>query len=353
MSTARALAWQQLRQSGGRLLLSVVLLVSGCVPVHGTAPALLFNPSITPLDFQHRPRGRKLRRLEKAQAPRPEDCPIVPQGWPARAGSDEEVLAPLLACGSAAGFLQVQSSVDMAQVLQGLGDWSAVRLGALGPLRDSRAAEVLTLKRASFLLRATEDYGAYAQVFALFIIHSACDDELRGLLTLLAREKQLTQTLGTMPVALRELERRGLPLSSFAERGEQAGDVLRGLGRAGREALNTSPVSDGSRYLRMSAQAQQMPWPYQQAQRQLEQALAQEHHAPGPMALGAFDQLTFGVPLGFYLLGAGTVHGLQSLEQGQYEQAAREERLSRLPAHASGALGRGQLRQGPLALGGL
>ncbi len=42
------------------------------------------------------------------------------------------------------------------------------------------------------------------------------------------------------------------------------------------------------------------------------------------MALGALDQMTFGVPLGFYHLGVGTAHGLGELWQGQYEQATRE-----------------------------
>ena len=324
MSAALGLAWQGLRRSYGPLLLSAVLMANGCAPVHSSAPALLFNRSIIAFDVQLRPRGRKLRRPAQAEAPRPWDCPRVPEGWPAQAGSDEELLAPLLACGSAAGFLQLQRQVDMARLLERLGDWSAVRLGALGPLRDSRAAEVLTRKRASFLLTASEDYGAFAQVFALFILHSSCDDELGALLSLLATQKQLSQTLGTMPAVRQELEHRGLPLSSFPERGEQAGDVLRGLGRAGRDALNTSPVSDGGRYLRMSAQAQQLPAPYQQAVHELGQALALEHYAPGNAALGSFDQLTFGVPLGFYHLGAGTVHGLQSLREGHYEQATRE-----------------------------
>ena len=74
----------------------------------------------------------------------------------------------------------------------------------------------------------------------------------------------------------------------------------------------------------MSAQLQQLPPAYQQAQRALERELAQEHFAPGNAALGSFDQMTFGVPLGFYHLAAGTAHGLGELIQGQYEQATRE-----------------------------
>jgi len=323
MSTPLGLAWQRLRRSYGPLLLSAVLLANGCTPVHSSAPALLFNPSITAFDVQFRHWSGN-RRPAKAEAPVSWQCPRAPEGWPTRAENDEELLAPQLACGSPAGFLELQRQVDMAWVLERLSDWSAVRLGALGPLRDGRAAEVLTRKRASFLLTASADYGAFAQVFALFILHSSCDDELGQLLSLLAQDKQLSQTLGTMPAVRQELERRGLPLSSYPERPERSGDVLRGLGRAGRDALNSTDMSDRARYLRMSAQAQQMPPPYQQAVHQLGDALALEHFAPGNVALGSFDHLTFGVPLGFYHLGSGTVHGLEVLEEGHYEQATRE-----------------------------
>ena len=100
--------------------------------------------------------------------------------------------------------------------------------------------------------------------------------------------------------------------------------MLRGLGHAAVDALNSSPGSDGARYLNMSAQLQQLPPAYQQAAWALGRELALEHFAPGNAALGAFDQMTFGVPLGFYHLGAGTAHGLGELIQGQYEQATRE-----------------------------
>jgi hypothetical protein len=44
-------------------------------------------------------------------------------------------------------------------------------------------------------------------VFALFVVHTSFDDELRSLLLLLARQKQLGQTLGHMEVVKAELER--------------------------------------------------------------------------------------------------------------------------------------------------
>ncbi|KFE66203.1 hypothetical protein [Hyalangium minutum] len=323
MSAALGVAWQRLRRSYGLLLLSAAMLVSGCTPVQSNAPPMFFQRYVQAPEVRFRVPARRASRAAPPRAVRAWDCPR-PEGWPAQASSDEELLAPLLACGSAAGFLALQREVDMARLLERLGDWSAVRLGALGPLRDSRAAEVLARKRASFLLTTTADHGAYAQVFALFLLHSACDDEVGQVLGLLARDKQLSQALGALPAVRQELERRGLPLSAYPERGEQARDVLRGLGSAGRDALNSTPTSDGARYLRMSAQARQLPPAYQQALSQLEQALISQHYAPENMALGSFDTLTFGVPLGFYSLAAGTAHGLEALEEGHYEQATRE-----------------------------
>ncbi|OJH37985.1 hypothetical protein BON30_27460 [Cystobacter ferrugineus] len=246
-------------------------------------------------------------------------------GGPALSSSDAEPrLAPFLSCSSPAEFVALQQQVDMPRLLEALDDWSAVRLGALGPVREDAAA-LLQRKRASFLRSVTERYGlAYAEVFALFVLHSAHDDEVHELLRLLARDKLLGQTLGLMPTVREELQRRGLPLSAYPERGERAGDVLRGLGRAARDALATSLVIDGQRYLEMSARREQLPPPYRQALHDVEQALAWQHFAPGRVVLGSFDSLTFGVPLGFYYLGVGTGQGLASLSQGQYEQATRE-----------------------------
>jgi hypothetical protein len=81
---------------------------------------------------------------------------------------------------------------------------------------------------------------------------------------------------------------------------------------------------DGIRYTELSARRAQLPPPYQQALHEVERALMERHFAPGSVAVGSFDAVTFGVPLGFYYLVAGTGHGAYSLSQGQYEQATRE-----------------------------
>jgi hypothetical protein len=250
--------------------------------------------------------------------------PGVPAGWP-HLESSQQVLEPFLACASPARFVAMQRGVDMARLVEGLEDWDAVRLGALGPLVQAEASEVLTRKRAAFLVRAAEQYGLpRAEVFALFILHSAFDDELRQLLRLLGEDKQLGETLGRMGAVREELRRRGLKLSEYPDRAERAGDVLRGLGRAGRDVLSSTQVSDGARYQDFTVKRGHLPPPYQAALDEVERGLMEQHFSSGSVALGSFDHLTFGVPLGFYHLVAGTGQGVASLARGRYEQATRE-----------------------------
>ncbi|MBZ4336035.1 hypothetical protein [Corallococcus sp. AS-1-12] len=332
-----------LRGSVGLLLLAAALLNAGCVSLSArTDPGatLAFSPrsasaqtvaiSNAPLHHRRAPLAEESEEPHAPNAKAPAHAAAVvrgddavPAGWPHLASS-REVLEPFLACASPAAFVAMQRGVDMARLVESLEDWDAVRLGALGPL-DAKASEVLGRKRAAFLVTASEKYGLpHAEVFALFVLHSSFDDELPGVVRTLARDKQLSQTLGSMATVREELRRRGLPLEAFPDRDEQAGDVLRGLGRAGRDMLSTTPVGDGARYADLHARREQLPPPYQEALDQVERALMERHFSPGSVALGGFDHLTFGVPLGFYHLVAGTGHGAYSLTQGQYEQATRE-----------------------------
>ena len=239
-------------------------------------------------------------------------------------GSTRGLLAPALACASPADFIHWQQGVDMPRLVERLGDWEAVRLGALGPVREEAAA-LLNRKRAAFLLHTTEEYGAArAEVLALFVLHSAYDDDVRQVLALLARDKRLGQTLGLMPTVREELARRGLPLSDTPDRDWRWSDLARGVARAGVDMLDSSPARDGAKGFSLFLLREQLPAPYQHALDEVERAQWQGHLSPGNVVLGGFDQLTFGVPLGFYHLAVGTGHGLYTLSQGEYEQATRE-----------------------------
>ncbi len=249
----------------------------------------------------------------------------MPAGWPDLSSGDAEaLLAPLLKCPSPGDYVALQQRVDMPRLVEALDDWRAMRLAALGPVRAD-AVGVLNAKRVSFLLAAAERYGlVHAEVFTLYVLHATHDDEVDAVLRWLARDKRLGRTLGLMPAVREELAERGLPLSAYAERGEQAGDVLRGLGRAARDVLSTSQASDGLRYMEMAERRGQLPAPYQDALHEVEVELARRHFAPGSVAVGSLDAATFGVPLGFFYLVVGTGEGLSSLSRGEYEQATRE-----------------------------
>jgi hypothetical protein len=233
------------------------------------------------------------------------------------------VLAAFLECASPAEFIELQREVDMARLVDELDDWSAVRLGSLGPLRAG--ADILNRKRAAFLVTATQEYGvARAELFALFLLHSAFTGDLHDVLVLLARDKRLGETLGRMGAVRETLKRRGLNLSRYEDRAERLGDVGRGLADVANEALCTSEVCRGALAMKYSAQRGQLPSLYQRALDEVARAEMAAAFSPGNVALGSFDTLTLGVPLGFYNLVAGTCRGVYSLSLGQYEQATRE-----------------------------
>jgi hypothetical protein len=106
------------------------------------------------------------------------------------------------------------------------------------------------------------------------------------------------------------LARRGFQLSDYPDREEELRDVVRGLGRAIDDVAATIPGADGAGGTRVYGARKDLPPPYQEAFDEMERALAAERLAPGNAALGIFDHMTSGVPLGFYHLAAGTGHRL-------------------------------------------
>jgi len=289
----------------GSLLLVVLVLLGGCTAGRASAPL-------------HFASGTRPAGSSEAEG-RVGD-------WPDVSSSDaEELLAPFLACTSPAEFVALQRRVDMARLVERLDDWSAVRLGALGPVLP-QAAEVLNRKRAAYLVTVTREYGvAQAEVFALYVLHSAFDEDVKQVLRHLAHEKRLGQTLGRMAVAREHLRRRGLPLSASPERPEHPlDDSLRGAREGLGDVLSSAPMFQTGPMLSYVAQKGQLPGPYRQALDEVENALAKQALEPGNVLLGVVDELTFGVPLGFYYLAAGVGQGVSSLSEGQYEQATRE-----------------------------
>ncbi|MFY0574842.1 hypothetical protein ACN28S_11165 [Cystobacter fuscus] len=255
-----------------------------------------------------------------------EGCDTPPPGWPAFSSStDEQLLAPFFSCTSPAAFVALQRRVDMARLVRALDDWSAVQLGARGPVLPE-AAGILNHKRASFLVTTTQEYGvAQAEGFALFVINTAFDKDLEKVLRILSEDKRLGQTLGQMAAAREQLRRRGINLADYPDRPERfLEDSGRGALEGAGELLTSSPMFQTGPMFGYVARKQQLPPPYIHALDEVERALAKKALEPCNVLLDVLDELTFGVPLGFYHLAAGFGHGVYSLTQGKYEQATRE-----------------------------
>jgi hypothetical protein len=309
-------------------LLVVLVLLGGCTAGRDT------RPSFHQGSESWRPAG-SLAHEQRADTPplsSPEGgCETPPPGWPDASSSNslvldtEALLAPFFTCTSPAAFVALQRRVDMVRLVGRLDAWSAVRLGSLGPVLPE-AARALNLKRAAFLVAATQEYGvAQAEVFALYILHSAFDEDVKQVLRHLAEDKRLGQTLGRMAVAREHLRRRGLPLSDYPDRLERPPeDSLRGAREGAGDLLSSAPMFQTGPMLSYVARKGQLPPPYQQALDEVENALAKQALEPGNVLLGLVDEMTFGVPLGFYYLAVGVGQGASSLTQGQYEQATRE-----------------------------
>ncbi|WP_257448561.1 hypothetical protein [Archangium lipolyticum] len=281
----------------------------------------------------------------------PPSCGGLPPGWPDFSSSDREaLLAPFLSCTSPGEVLALQERVDMPRLVDALDDWRAVRLGALGPPRED-VALLLNKKRTSLLLNAPEAYGRLnAQVLSVFIVDSAYDNDLREILFLLAQDNRLAETLALLPAFQVALEKRGLKPTARVDRDSELGDVGRGLVRAGRDVLSSSPMSsDGGDFAFLPIRGQ-LPPEYQEALATAEKELVRDASAD-TLALSVFDHLTFGVPLGGYGFVTTTLHGGRSLWQGELEKGTREVAPALVVALVAGGKGPRYLSKGKGAAG--
>ncbi|WNG31559.1 hypothetical protein F0U62_16185 [Cystobacter fuscus] len=256
-------ARRPVREKLGALLVAVVALVlwGGC----STAESALPEGTLAPVVLAS-------ATAEAHQNPlTSEGCDTPPPGWPAFSSSTaEQLLAPFFSCTSPAAFVALQRRVDMARLVRALDDWSAV-------------------------------------------------------LRILSEDKRLGQTLGQMAAAHEQLRRRGINLADYPDRPERfLEDSGRGALEGAGELLTSSPMFQTGPMFGYVARKQQLPPPYRHALDEVENTLAKKALEPSNVLLDVLDELTFGVPLGFYHLAAGFGHGVYSLTQGEYEQATRE-----------------------------
>ncbi len=340
-------------------LLGAVLLSTGCVtlaPRHGGNPAEGLHALST---FREAGGSTPTALASLGEAPAyevansgapPQEPPscggqAVPPGWPDFSSSREELLAPFLTCTSPGEVLALQERVDMPRLLESLDDWSAVRLGAMGPPRED-VALLFNERRASLLKKAPGAYGRLnAQVLSVFVVDSAYDNDLREILFLLAQERRLEEALKLLPAFQAALEKRGLKPSARVERDSKLGQAARGLVRLGEDTLASSPMAmDGQDFAFLPIRGQ-LPPEYQEALAKAEKEWVLNASADN-MAVSAFDHLTFGVPLGAYHFVATSLHGVWLLGHGEIEEGTREAAPALVLALVGGCKGVRYLAKG-------
>jgi hypothetical protein len=210
------------------------------------------------------------------------------------------------------------------------------------------ATEVLNRKRASFLVTVSQEYGlALAEVFALFVIHSAFDTDLKQVLRQLAQDKRLGQTLEADARCPRATSLRGIHLADSPDRPERllgrwGPGALQGLG----EVMSSAPLFEMDS-LPYTAQKSQLPPPYRHALSEVESALAQQALEPRQGTPGFAGRDDVWCTAGLLSPGSGVGHGAYSLTEGPLRASHTRTDASSTP----GSPVRG--RQGcPLLLGG-
>ena len=304
----------------------MLVLLGGCATGHPRGSSERLRP---PLAHPFRPRrpasspvraeagGRRRADFPGQRADTAPGPAVLRRCWPClRAGptcppATRILLAPLLGVlarrirpGAATG-----GHAPAGGGLGGLGRRAAGRPGARA---RRRRRPCCNRKRAAFLLTATERYGLVAG---------------RGVCPLHPRTRPTTtrcgrccgcwpgtsswrRRWGSCPPCARSWRRGACSSRTIRTAPSEAGDVLRGLGRAARDALSSSQASDGARLHGLLRPARAIAAALPAGPRRGGAGAGWlRHFSPGNVALGSFDSLTFGVPLGFYHLVAGTGHG--------------------------------------------
>jgi hypothetical protein len=212
--------------------------------------------------------------------------------------------------------IAIERLLPMSTLIEKLSAWEATRLGVLGPVPESQ--ELLNHKRVAYFKQVLDDYPpSYAQVFLIYALQAACLDEASQIVAELANARRLSK-LRALPAVAQRLTSIGVDLSVFQEPSESWTRVFGGAGRSiSRFAKDDRPGKYGS-------QKAELPAEYSEALNELELGDAIGSLSPGDVAMGGFDEVTFGVPRGVVDLGRSTIGGVRDLALGEYEQAGEQ-----------------------------
>jgi hypothetical protein len=208
--------------------------------------------------------------------------------------TSREILRAFEAC-DPRQFVELQRKVELAAVIEKLSAWDVVRLGALGPILAPQRPRVNEI-RADLIQDITHKWGVdRAQVFVLYMFSTMPGDDATSVLQQLAAGQHLFETIDKMPLVTKLLDEQGVDRSKIKDRGWEAMDILRGLGRGLDGIMSTSDFARGNEGMRMTGMAQDLPSPYREAVDSVDQAAMEKMWQPGNVAFGAADSMTLGL----------------------------------------------------------
>jgi hypothetical protein len=273
-------------------------------------------------------RGLRLSRCDSTQAPTNLTSVAAKAKWIKQtmqsSMSDKgRAIADLLMTLSMPEFIDIQSRLDMAAVLDQLDTWNAVRVGTLGPVRAGR--DRLNRLRADLIFQATrEGTMPEAEIIAHWIFNNMYGNDIRDVLMLLAADQHLYNTVDEMPAVLELLRSRGIDRREFQDRDWKVGDVGRALKNFTDRFLGSSPAQKGWSGAKWSSRILDMPQAYQDAMWQVWMAIANETLTPRNIVLGELDYLAFNIPSSVIGLATGTVSGIKQLARGHVEAGTEQ-----------------------------
>ena len=230
-----------------------------------------------------------------------------------------DILQAFQAC-NPRDFIVLQEKVDLAAVLDKLDTWQIVKLGALGPILASQRQRV-NEARADLIQDITHSWGAErAQIFTHYMFNTMPDDDAVSVLRLLAAGQHLHETIDLMPEVGKLLEQRGIDRSKIRDRGWEAMDILRGIGRGLGGMMSTSEAARSGESIRAMSMTLDLPSPYQDAVNAVDQAAFMRALSPGNIAFGTLDYATMGLLSAakgvVYDIPKGMVSGVGQIAEG-------------------------------------
>ncbi len=249
--------------------------------------------------------GLKLQRCTFERAPTDLKTAEAKSAWIAQAMKDDyalasrEIVKVFKSSATQKEFLDIQKSLDMAAVLDFLGDWDAIQVGAIGPLISG--AERLNEIRANYIVEAANDYSIpNAMVFTMFIFNTMYTDDMRSVLQKLAANKRIGSIISKMDPVLAIIKQRGLNIEDYKDPSESAYYFGRGVATSVKNLLRSSEISKEGVASRYFGERGTLPAEYQKVLTQIEQAQLEEATKPLNVILGTADYLTFGIPGSVY-----------------------------------------------------